>query len=446
MSPPSRPPRPARPSGLYKKEDVSFQTAEDVSPVASALSARPLSKLHLMGAPVDYEETPTVSDAAAAALGDALAAHGGSLKVLRLVGHRFESPDAIEAVLGGIGKGCKGLEELDLTNSTLGADGGASLKALLASDACKGVHTIRLEDCSLEEEGCLPVCEAVGGLASLRYLDLRFNEMEADSAAVLATGLAGKAALEKILLDEELEEGADPVIEALKALGKEDALVLGDESEIETDEEEEEEEEGEEEEGGEAEAEGAGGGGADAAPASPVKPAAAPSSGGFSFVDRRPRRRPPRPPSRLAAPAKPAASPSARPPLLRRRPPFVWAARRRSVLPRSPPRRLLPRPRPRLPAPAPAPAPSPRPRPRPRPRPPPRPRRRRGRGRRIQRRARTCRTRPRWATTRHCSRRSPRTRTSTRPTRASSRRSTGRPSAAAPTTSQRCWRRARRWI
>ena len=221
----------ARPSGLYKKEDVSFQTAEDVSPVASALSARPLSKLHLMGAPVDYEETPTLSDAAAADHEDALAAHGGSLKVLRLVGHRFESPDAIEAVLGGIGKGCKGLEELDLTNSTLGADGEArrsrrcSRRTRARASTRYGWRTARSR-----RRGASPSARAVGGLASLRYLDLRFNEMEADSA-VLATGLAGKAALEKILLDEELEEGADPVIEALKALGKEDALVLGDESE-----------------------------------------------------------------------------------------------------------------------------------------------------------------------------------------------------------------------
>ena len=99
------------------------------------------------------------------------------------------------------------LEELDLTNTTLGEEGGGALRRLLdGSAALRGsLHTLKLEDCSLEEDGCRPVCEAVAGLPQLRLLDLRFNDMEAPSAAALGASLSGKAALEKVLLDEERE-------------------------------------------------------------------------------------------------------------------------------------------------------------------------------------------------------------------------------------------------
>ena len=155
-----------------------------MAPIATALRAQPMEHLLLEGAPVDYEETPTVSDAAAGALGAALAGGASSLRVVKLVGHRFGSASAMRAVLGGLsGGGC--LEELDLTNSSLGVEGGAALRGVL-SGCASSLQVLKLEDCGLEEEGCLAVCVAVGGLSRLRELDLRNNEMEADSAAALA--------------------------------------------------------------------------------------------------------------------------------------------------------------------------------------------------------------------------------------------------------------------
>ena len=51
----------------------------------------------------------------------------------------------------------KGLEVLDLTNSSLGPEGGACVARVLSS--CAAVHTLSLEDCGLEEEGCVAVAK-----------------------------------------------------------------------------------------------------------------------------------------------------------------------------------------------------------------------------------------------------------------------------------------------
>ena len=83
---------------------MSLQTAEDVEPIAKAMKAQPLSKLHLYGAAVDCDETPTITEAAAEALQNALKEHGKSLKIIKLVGHRFESDAAMSAVMTGLQK------------------------------------------------------------------------------------------------------------------------------------------------------------------------------------------------------------------------------------------------------------------------------------------------------------------------------------------------------
>ena len=107
----------------YKKEDISLVTAADVEPIASALRASPAERLELIGAPVDCEETPTVSDAAAPALAEALKSCKASLRSVKLKNHRFESDAAMSTVLGAL-CGCTVLEELDLTNSSLKEAGG----------------------------------------------------------------------------------------------------------------------------------------------------------------------------------------------------------------------------------------------------------------------------------------------------------------------------------
>ena len=96
-----------------------------------------------------------------------------------------------------------------MTNSSLGEEGGAALKAVF--ETCPALHTIRLEDCELGEEGCLVVADALGSLSKLREIDLRNNDMEADSAEALGKSLDGKTSIEAVKLDEDLEEGADPV-------------------------------------------------------------------------------------------------------------------------------------------------------------------------------------------------------------------------------------------
>ena len=74
----------------------------------------------------------------------------------------------------------------------------------------------------------MAVAKALGSLASLKELDLRNNDMEADSAAALGASLTGKAQIERVMLDEDLEGGLEPVREALKAMGKANALKLDD--------------------------------------------------------------------------------------------------------------------------------------------------------------------------------------------------------------------------
>jgi hypothetical protein len=219
-------------AGLFKKEEISLQSAADAEPIVTSLKSMAVSKLILMGAPVDCDETPTVSDEAAKALGAALKGCAPSLKTVKLGSHRFESSEAMEALLGVLGE-CKQLEELDLTNTSLGEEGGAVIQSIIK--ACPALHTLRCEDCELGEDGCLAIAKGVADMAKLRELDLRWNDMEADSAASLAKSLSGKTAVTAIKLDEDLEEGAEPVREALQSMGKADALMLGDDDDDEGD-------------------------------------------------------------------------------------------------------------------------------------------------------------------------------------------------------------------
>ena len=66
-------------AALYEKDDLSLQTKADVEPIAEALKRQAFEKVKLFGAPVDCEETPTVSDKAAPALAEALQVCKGSL-------------------------------------------------------------------------------------------------------------------------------------------------------------------------------------------------------------------------------------------------------------------------------------------------------------------------------------------------------------------------------
>jgi len=275
----------ANKAAVFKLDDLSLREPKDVERISTGLALRAFEKVELRGAPVDCDETPTVSDAAAEALGAALRKCGASLKAISLVNHRFESAEAIASVLGSL-RGCAKLEEVDLTNSSLAALGDND--ALVALVRGCPLHTLRLEDCELgleggkvlgkaiaghatlarlslsgnelEEEGCMAVAKALGSVAGLKELDLRNNDMEAGSAAALGASLTGKAQVERVMLDEDLDKDLEPVRKALGAMGKANAIKLGD------DEEDDEEE--------------AAGGEASKPPAGP---SLAPAEVGFSF-------------------------------------------------------------------------------------------------------------------------------------------------------------------
>ena len=137
-------------AGLLKLESVSLQTAADVEGIASGLRGGHIAKLTLEGAAMDVDESPTIAAEGAAALASVLRASGGSLREVRLIGHRFDEASSVGLVLGGL-EGCTGLQELELTNSSLTEDGGESLAAaigslpslrvLLVEDCCLGDHT-----------------------------------------------------------------------------------------------------------------------------------------------------------------------------------------------------------------------------------------------------------------------------------------------------------------
>ena len=155
--------------------------------------------MKLDGAPVDFDETPTVTTEASGALGDALRGCRGSLRRLKLVGHRFEDADAVTKVLLALA-GSTVLEELDLTNSNLKVEGGRALASVLRGFSA--LRVLRLEDCEVEDAGCAAIAEALGQSASLEELDLRNNDMESNAAQVLARAVPGMKALRALKLDD----------------------------------------------------------------------------------------------------------------------------------------------------------------------------------------------------------------------------------------------------
>ena len=221
-------------AGLVKKDNVSLSRAEDVAEIVRLIELqKPAQEVRLDGAPVDFDETPTVATEASTALGEALRGCLGSLRRLKLVGHRFEDADAVTNVLQAMA-GSTVLEELDLTNSNLKVEGGLALAAVLRGFTA--LRVLRLEDCEVEDEGCAAIAEALGQSASLEELDLRNNDMEADAAQVLARALPGMKALRALKL-EDIEEALDPIIEALSGMGKEEVLKLDDDDDDEDEDE-----------------------------------------------------------------------------------------------------------------------------------------------------------------------------------------------------------------
>ena len=218
--------------GLYKQEDVTLVTAADVEPIAKAVKAMSAETLILKGAAVDCDESATVHGDAAKALAEMFSSCAGSLKRVVLCDHRFDSPETLRQLLSGL-SGNVSLEELDMTNSSLGADGGMALASVICG--CSSLRSLSLEDCMLEEAGCAAVVGALAELSKLEELDLRNNDMEADSVSELALSLGNMPALRCLRLDEDLEEALDPVIDALRTLDKGDALVLGDDDDDDDD-------------------------------------------------------------------------------------------------------------------------------------------------------------------------------------------------------------------
>ena len=154
-------------------ENVSLVTAADVEKISAALGGQAFEEVKLLSAKMDVEETPTVSAEAAGPLAAALGKVAASVKRLTLLEFRFASPAVASEVVGALASFTK-LEELDLTNSSLGPEGGGSLGAALLG--ITSLRTLKLEDCELEDDGCAAVARALSAQSHLEAVSYTISE------------------------------------------------------------------------------------------------------------------------------------------------------------------------------------------------------------------------------------------------------------------------------
>ena len=194
---------------------VRWRSASDAKSTETDLRARAVidrtacwaprsASLELRGAPVDAHDNDTISSEAARALAGGLSACKGTLTALALTDMKL-SIDTLRTLLSPL-TGSALLRRLDLSSlcsrwtgtNTLGAERGALLSEMIRG--WPQLEAIVLTDCTLAE-GCAPVAAAIGGLAALKEVDLRFNEFDDAAALMLAESLKGKPKLESVRLD-----------------------------------------------------------------------------------------------------------------------------------------------------------------------------------------------------------------------------------------------------
>ena len=220
------------PGGLLSQivlRDVQWYTTSDACETVARLRPQATISVDLRGAPVDTQDSDTISLEAAVELAKGLASCTGTIEALALTDMKI-STESLCTVLQSLA-GSPVLRRLDLSNmcsrwvttNTLGSDRGALLSGLMRGWA--RLEVVILADCTLAD-GCISVVAALSGLGSLRDLDLTYNEMGDEAALILAKSLEGKTALERVALDgnEIGPTGMNAITTALRAMGKLGAL------------------------------------------------------------------------------------------------------------------------------------------------------------------------------------------------------------------------------
>ncbi|KAJ2909383.1 Ran GAP Rna1 [Coemansia aciculifera] len=178
-----------------------------------------------------------------------------SLREVRMPQNGIRSEGIMELVTG-LASNSK-LAILDLQDNTFTHSGSAALAAALPSwDA---LEHLNVGDCLLGSTGGLLVIEALHDRATLKLVNLQYNEIEQDGAIALAKSLRTLKLLESLELNGNRFDAESNAVELIKAALSEndidDEIIgsLSDMEEITDDEEEEEEEEESEKEEAEVE-------------------------------------------------------------------------------------------------------------------------------------------------------------------------------------------------
>ena len=220
-----RPAREAAPVQIVRR-DVQWYSAADVDEVVGQLRAQTVSAVDLTGAPVDAQDSDTISMEAATTLATGLAGCRSTLGTLSLTDMKI-STDGLRTVLHSLA-GSPVLRRVHLSNlcsrwtvqNTLGSERGELLAELMRGWA--RLESIILQDCTLAD-GCMQVVDALRGLGALREVDLTYNELDDAAALVLAKSLEGKTELGLVALKDGNEIGPTGLaaVEAtLRASGK----------------------------------------------------------------------------------------------------------------------------------------------------------------------------------------------------------------------------------
>eukprot|EP00966_Prymnesium_polylepis_P193251 4479258-Prymnesium_polylepis.1 len=197
--------------------------------MVARLRAQSVTSVDLTGAPVDNQDSDTISPEAASALATGLASCRSTLATLALRDMKI-STNGLRTVLHSLA-GSPVLRRLDLSNmcsrwtvtNKLGGERGALLSELVRG--WPWLECIILADCTLAD-GCVQVAGALSVLGALREVDLTYNEMDDAAALVLAKSLEGKTGLESVALggNEIGSTGLAAIKATLRAAGKLDVL------------------------------------------------------------------------------------------------------------------------------------------------------------------------------------------------------------------------------
>jgi Ran GTPase-activating protein 1 len=139
---------------------------------------------------------------------------------------------------------CAGLVELDLQDNTFTNVGSLACARYLVG--WPGLRVLNIGECLLGKEGSLAVLQALtGSHGGLEELMLSYNEMDLNGVKLIPGVLKGKVGLVKLELNGNAFEAdageVDAVRNALREMGRVDALDELNDMEVSSDEDEEEE-------------------------------------------------------------------------------------------------------------------------------------------------------------------------------------------------------------